>query len=293
MSYNDPVPVSDLLVQLRTQFADAGIADPQLDAELLTAAVLGETRGRVQSLAVLDAEIDGTQAERIRVLAADRAQRVPLQHLTGKAPFRHLELSVGPGVFIPRPETETVAQIAIDELHADASPEPRALDLCTGSGAIALAMATEVDRARVWAIEKDADAHAWTQRNVDAHGDGRVTLIHGDISADHDELEVVAGTFSVIATNPPYVPAGAIPRDPEVRDHDPALALYSGDDGLTIIREISRRYRRFLRPGGLIIIEHAEVQGDAVREILARDGWSGPATHRDLTLRDRATTARA
>ena len=293
LSYNDSVAVNDLLVRLRTQFAQAGIADPQLDAELLTGAVLDETRGRVQSLAVLGSHIDAAKAERILELAAERAARVPLQHLTGKAHFRHLELSVGPGVFIPRPETETVAQLAIDELHADASAEPRALDLCAGSGAIALAMATEVDRARVWAVEKDEQAHAWTTRNVDALGDGRVTLIHGDITEAHPELEEIAGTLSVIAANPPYVPAHAIPKDPEVRDHDPALALYSGDDGLTLIRSISRRYRRFLRPGGLIVIEHAEMQGDAVRAILARDGWQATATHRDLTLRDRATTARA
>lgn len=292
LSSIEPTSVRDLLLELFQEFERAGIEDPQADAELLVCAVTDESRGRVQSRAILGDTLPPEQAERVRSLAAQRAERVPLQHLTGRAPFRLIELEVGPGVFVPRPETETVAQFAIDELHADASPEPWALDLCTGSGAIALSIATEVDRARVWAVEKDPHAHAWAKRNVDRFGDGRVTLINADITERCEEVETLKGQLSVIVTNPPYVPQASIPRDPEVRDHDPDLALYSGEDGLTLIREISRRYRDYLRPGGLIVIEHADMQGPGVRAILARDGWIGAATHRDLTFRDRATTAR-
>ena len=282
-----------MLTELRTRFAASGIEDPQADAELLIGAVIGESRGRVQSLALLGKGLSEADAVRVRNLAEDRAQRVPLQHLTGRAPFRQIELEVGPGVFVPRPETETVVQFAIDELLADASPEPLALDLCTGSGAVALAMATEVDRSRVWAVEKDPHAHAWAKRNVDRLGDDRVTLLEGDIADPPEVIRALKGSLTVIATNPPYVPSGAIPHIPEVRDHDPELALYSGEDGLDLIRVISRTYRDYLRSGGLIVIEHAEHQGEAVRNILTRDGWSAPATHRDLTFRDRATTARA
>src|SRR5690606_18838944 len=164
----------------------------------------------------------------------------------------------------------------------DPHPQPRALDLCTGSGAIALALATEIDRAKVWAIEKDEHAHAWASRNIDEFGADRVTLVHGDVADPPQEIRDLKGTLSVIATNPPYVPATAVPRDPEVREHDPELALYSGDDGLDLIRHISRTYRSYLKPGGLIVIEHAELQGESVREILTADGWGGTATHRDL-----------
>lgn len=285
--------VATLLTELRTQFEAAGIEDPQTDAELIVGAVIGESRGRVQSLAILGKSLSEADSARVQTLAGDRAQRVPLQHLTGRAPFRQMELEVGPGVFVPRPETETVVQFAIDELLADASPEPLALDLCTGSGAVALAMATEVDRVRVWAIEKDPHAHAWAKRNVDRLGDDRVTLLEGDIADPPEGIRQLKGSLTVVATNPPYVPSGAIPNAPEVRDHDPELALYSGEDGLDLIRVISRTYREYLRPGGLIVIEHAEHQGEAVRSILTRDGWNAPATHRDLTFRDRATTARA
>lgn len=293
MSSIESGSVAHTLAHVRSLLEAAGVPDPDTDAQLIIGHVLGVTRGRVQALAILEETIDDDRADRIRSLAEQRAARVPLQHLTGKAPFRHLELHVGPGVFVPRPETELIAQLAIDELAADPHPNPRALDLCTGSGAIALALATEIDRAHVWAIEKDEDAHAWASRNVEELGDGRVTLIRGDVSDPPHDITALKGTLSVIATNPPYVPATAIPRDPEVREHDPELALYSGDDGLDLIRQISRTYRPYLKPGGLIVIEHAEIQGEAVREILAADGWGGTATHRDLTFRDRATTARA
>lgn len=299
-------PVAAVLSELRAQLDAAGIEDPGADVELIVAHVLDVARGRVQALAVLGSEIDDPQLERIRDLADERARRVPLQHLTGRAPFRTIELEVGPGVFVPRPETETVAQFAIDALRAVPDPEPLAVDLCTGSGAIALALANEVPTARVRAVEKSPEAHAWAARNVARLGDGRVELLLGDVAELDPESDPVAGErggslaaafaqlvgrVHVLVSNPPYVPSGMVPRDPEVRDHDPELALYSGADGLDLIRVISRAARRLVVPGGLLVLEHAEGQGRAIRELLAADGWRAAATHQDLTLRDRATTA--
>jgi release factor glutamine methyltransferase len=244
----------------------------------------------VQALAVLGSAIDRERVEQARELAEERARRIPLQHLTGRAPFRSIELSVGPGVFVPRPETETVVQFAIDALQAVPDPEPVAVDLCTGSGAIALAIANEVPTARVWAVEKSREAHAWAERNVREWGFGRVELVLGDARAP--ELpEHLAGRVDVLVSNPPYVPQDMVPRDPEVRDHDPELALYSGADGLDLIRAISLVGRDLVRPGGSLVLEHAETQGAAIRRLLAADGWRAAATHRDLTGRDRATTA--
>lgn len=283
--------LADVLGEVREQLERAGIETPGADAELILAHVCGVSRGRVQALALIGHRLDGDAVDRIRALSDERAQRVPLQHLTGRAPFRSIELSVGPGVFVPRPETETVAQFAIDALLAVPAAEPVAVDLCTGSGAIALALAHEVPTARIWAVEKSASAHAWAERNVAALGEGRVTLVHADVTDVFEVLPELRGRVNVLISNPPYVPAESIPREPEVRDHDPALALYSGPDGLDLVRVIARVGLDLVLAGGTIVLEHAESQGAAVREILETAGWKAASTHRDLTLRDRATTA--
>lgn len=269
--------------------ARAGVADPVVDAELLLAWTLGAevSRGEVHAAIIRGDGLDAAEHERFRGYVARRASREPLQHITGSAPFRHLTLSVGPGVFVPRPETEIVAQFAIDALANAAEPSPIAVDLGTGSGAIALAMATEVPHAEVHAVEKSDAAIAWTRRNVAAIAP-RVDLRHGDLATAFDDL---AGRVAVVASNPPYVPDAAIPRDDEVRLHDPALALYGGADGLDVVRIISRVGLRLARPGGTIVLEHGEWQGEEIRSILAADGWLGASTHPDLTGRDRATTA--
>ena len=311
---NDVRDVRAVLGRLRERFEAAGIADPAADAELIVGHVLGVSRGRVQALDVMGAELSPEQLDAVHGLSEERARRVPLQHLTGRAPFRQLELSVGPGVFVPRPETETVVQFGIDELRALPDAEPIAVDLCTGSGAIALAIAHEVPAARVWAVEKSVEAHAWAERNVREWGAGRVALLRGDVieldrggraadagSRDDDPgsassigaaFEPLQGRVAVLVSNPPYVPRDMVPRDPEVRDHDPALALYSGADGLDLIRAISRIALRLVRPGGLLVLEHAEMQGAAIRALLTADGWAGAETRPDLTGRDRATLAR-
>ncbi|MHA3724505.1 peptide chain release factor N(5)-glutamine methyltransferase [Leucobacter sp. HY1910] len=304
---SDPRSLQYMLAALCDQFSQAGIDTPEADAELLAGHVLGVSRGRVQALAIMGSTLEGDDAARLEALAAQRADRVPLQHLTGRAAFRTLELQVGPGVFVPRPETELLAQLAIDELRG--ANDAVALDLCTGSGAVALALAQEVPGARVWAVEKSVEAHAWATRNVAEWGDGRVTLLLGDVaeldpkypagpvvapaSAVARAILPLAGRVTVLASNPPYVPAAAIPRDPEVREHDPDLALYGGEDGLDVIRVLSRVGRHLVAPGGLIALEHAEEQGAAIRRLLERDGWTLAQTHLDLTGRDRVTTARA
>ncbi|MGN7859835.1 peptide chain release factor N(5)-glutamine methyltransferase [Microbacterium sp. 22303] len=280
------VPLADALRRAATTLGDGGVPDPVVDAELLAGHVLGLGRGAVQAAMIRGDVLTDADEAALDALVARRAAREPLQHLTGMAPFRHLELAVGPGVFVPRPETEIVAQFAIDALLATASPVPVGVDLCTGSGAIALALATEVPHAQVHAVELSPEAHAWALRNT--AGQENLALVLGDLRSELGELD---GTVDVVISNPPYVPDDAIPRDPEVRLHDPALALYGGPDGLDVVRAISRRAWALLHPGGTLVLEHAEVQGDAIRELLAADGWRATATHRDLTQRDRATTA--
>jgi release factor glutamine methyltransferase len=283
-----PVPLRALRERATAELAAAGVPDPEVDAELLLGHVLGLGRGEVQARIALDAEVADEDAAAIRALVARRAAREPLQHLTGRAPFRGLELAVGPGVFVPRPETEIVAQFAIDALQASATAEPIAVDLGTGSGAIALALATEVPRAHVHAVEASPEAMAWARRNVEESGVENLELVLGDLADAFEELD---GTVAVVISNPPYVPTDAVPRDPEVRLFDPAIALYGGADGLDLVRAVSRTGWRLLHPGGTLVIEHGELQGESIRDILRTDGWRAPATHPDLLGRDRATTA--
>ncbi|WP_125774389.1 peptide chain release factor N(5)-glutamine methyltransferase [Antribacter gilvus] len=284
-----------LVRRAAAELADGGVGTPRVDAELLLAHTLGVPRGEVRRLAILDAPLPDDAAAAFRGLVARRAAREPLQHLTGMAPFRHLELAVGPGVFVPRPETEQVAQVAIDEAARVAAERGSAVvvDLCTGSGAIALAVATEVPGAEVHAVELDAAAHAWAERNVAASSSATavVRLVRGDARTALRELD---GTVDVVVSNPPYVPPGAVPVDPEVAEHDPAVALYGlGADGLEVPRGVSAAAARLLRPGGLYVMEHAEVQAEAARDMVGAVGAFGAVeTRTDLTGRPRMVVAR-
>jgi release factor glutamine methyltransferase len=267
--------------------AGAGIDSAEFDAVALAAHVLGATTSDVRKLMVMGARApDGFEA-----LVAERARRVPLQHLTGKAGFRHLELSVGPGVFVPRFETELVAGLAITHLLC-LPPRPTTVavvDLCTGSGAIALAIKDEVPAAEVHGVELSDLAHAWAIRNRDDLGlDVDIRL--GDATLAFADLE--AGV-DVVVSNPPYIPVGAVPNDPEVRDHDPEVALYGGGlDGLRIPLEIAARAAELLRPGGFFVMEHADVQGDSLPAGLRVTGsWVSIQDHVDLNGRPRAVTA--
>ncbi|WP_454043226.1 peptide chain release factor N(5)-glutamine methyltransferase [Cellulosimicrobium sp. Marseille-Q8652] len=282
--------------------ADAGVASARADAELLLAHALAVPRDEVRRLVVLDRPLPDDAAQAFAELVARRAERVPLQHLTGTAPFRHLELVVGPGVFVPRPETEQVAQVAVDEAAAVVAREGRAVvvDLCTGSGAIALAVASEVPGTEVHAVELDGDAHAWAARNVAAARAATGAVVHlvrGDARralAGHPAAGGLDGACDVVVSNPPYVPSDAVPRDPEVAEHDPAVALYGlGADGLEVPRGVTAAAARLLRPGGLYVMEHAEVQAAAARAMVGATGaFVDVRTRADLTGRDRMVVAR-
>jgi release factor glutamine methyltransferase len=261
--------------------------------------VLGLSRGGVTAAVVRGARIDATTARAIEELVEQRAARLPVQHLTGHAAFRTLELDVGPGVFVPRPETEVVAGLAIDEAAAlaDAGRSVLVVDLCTGSAAIALAVAVEVPAARVVAVELDPLAHAWAERNVATMAprvDGRVDLRRGDaVGSDRGVLADLAGAVDVVVANPPYIPAGARPVDPEVADHDPPVALYGGGaDGLDVPRGVVTAAAGLLRDGGLLVMEHGDGQGPYARRLVARAGWHDIDTAEDLTGRPRALLAR-
>jgi release factor glutamine methyltransferase len=270
------------------RLTDAGVATPEADADLLVGHVLELSRGEVQAKAIAGAELRGDQLDELEPMLDRRVAREPLQHITGRAYFRSLSLAVGPGVFVPRPETEQVAQFAVDALRAVPSPEPIGVDLGTGSGAIAFALATEVPNSRVYAVEVSPEAFEWTTRNRELTGATNATLTLGDLADAFPELD---GTVDVVISNPPYIPAGAIPRDLEVQLHDPSIALYGGADGLDVVHQVSATATRLLHSGGTLVLEHGELQGPAIAGLLRDDGWVAVATHRDLLGRDRATTA--
>lgn len=273
----------DLLRTAAARLAAAGVPSPDHDAAELLAHALGTTRGQLPLVAGVPPE----PADTFALLVARRAAREPLQHLTGSASFRHVELQVGPGVFVPRPETELLAGWAVDRARA-AGERPVVVDLCCGSGAIALSIADEVAHAQVHAVELDAAAHAWADRNLQDSG---VDLRLGDMADAFPDLDAAV---DVVVCNPPYIPLDAWASvAPEVRDHDPALALWSGGDGLDAMRVLAATAARLLRPGGWVGAEHADVQGESARRVLLDTGrWSEVRDHRDLAGRARFLTAR-
>ncbi len=285
------MPVSLLLDEIAlaaARLAEAGVESPRAEAELIAAHVHGVRRTELH--AVPDSAFDARFWEGV----GRRAAREPLQHITGVAYFRYLELDVGPGVFVPRPETEVMTGWAIDRLREMDVAEPVVVDLGTGSGAIALAIAQEVPRARVHAVEADPIARAWTERNVARcaaaapYTSGRVTLHGGDFTEGLGDLN---RTADLVVSNPPYIPVGAtVP--PEVGEYDPPAALWSGEDGLDAIRGVERVARRLLRPGGAVAVEHGSPQGAAVYWVFCEEaGWRDTRNHKDLARRDRFVTA--
>jgi release factor glutamine methyltransferase len=283
-----PEPITGALARAAELLERAGVPSARVDAELLLGSILDVSRGRLQASALMDATLTAAQSDQFSAYLVRRAAREPLQHITGKAPFRSMELSIGPGAFVPRPETEQVAQFAIDALRAVPSANPFGVDLGTGSGAIALAMATEVPHASIWAVENSPEAFIWARRNREETGADNATVVFVDLA---DALPELNGRVDVVISNPPYIPLGAIPRDPEVRLFDPEHALYGGEDGLDVVHAVSTTALRLLHPGGTLVMEHGELQGEAIAALLRADGWNAVATHRDLLGRDRATTA--
>lgn len=277
-----------LLAGGRAALAAAGVPSPDADAVELLSHVLGVDHGEVRMRGILRTPVVERDAERFEDLVQERATRVPLQHLTGRAHFRHLTLAVGPGVFVPRPETELTAGHAVEAARA-AGPAPVVVDLCTGSGAIALAVADEVPGARVHAVELSPDAHGWARRNTDRLG-LPVDLRLGDATTAFEDLE---GAVDVVVSNPPYIPDGAVPVDPEVRDHDPALALFGRSaDGLAVPLAVAARAAVLLHAGGVLVMEHADEQGESLPAALRATGeWRDVVDHRDLAGRPRTTVA--
>jgi release factor glutamine methyltransferase len=280
----------DEIAVAASRLAEAGVESPRTDAELIAAHVHGVARGSLHT--VPDAAFDPRYWDDV----ARRASREPLQHITGQAYFRYLELVVGPGVFVPRQETEVMTGWAIEALGEMDIAEPVVADLGTGSGAIALAIAQEVPGARVHAVEADPLARQWAERNIARcaeaapHTSGRVALHGGDFASALPDL---GGAVDLVISNPPYIPVGAwVP--PEVGEYDPATALWGGTDGLDAIRVVERVARRLLRSDGLVAVEHGAPQGAAVYWVFAEEhGWRGTRNHTDLAGRDRFVTARS
>lgn len=252
--------------EVAARLAAAGVPSPDADAATLIAFVAGSR--------AFEPQLTAPQHEQLEALVQRRCAREPLQHLTGVAGFRYLDIQVGPGVFVPRPETEVLVDVALQE------PFTTAIDLCTGSGAIALALATETD-AEVTGVEADPQAFRWAVRNAK----GRIKLLRADVCAPLD-----LGPVDLVVSNPPYIPDAMVPRDPEVAKHDPMPALYGGEDGMRVIRCVVARARELLHPGGRLLIEHGESQGQQVRDLLA--GFDDVRTWPDLTGRDRVTGGR-
>jgi release factor glutamine methyltransferase len=276
------------------ELAAAGVGSPRVDAELLAAHVLGIDRGELQVRLARGDRLPGPALERWRRLVAARAARTPLQHLTGRAPFRRLDLAVGPGVFVPRPESELLVEAAVRELG---DRPGLVVDLCTGSGAIALAVADEVATARVVALELEPSPLAWAARNrAEVVAGERVELREGDVRGAAGPRGVLADLVDrvdVVTANPPYIPPGAVPVEAEVADHDPPAALYGGgDDGLDVPRAVVEAAAALLRPGGLLLMEHADVQGPATHALADGGPWSRLRTLSDLAGRDRVLSAR-
>jgi release factor glutamine methyltransferase len=260
----------------------AGVASPEHDARALALHVLGLSK---PSELVL---VDDLDEARYDALVARRASREPLQHLTGSVGFRWIELEVGPGVFVPRPETESVVQWAVD--HTE--PGSLLVDLCAGSGTVAFSLAHEVLGATVHAVERDPAAFEWARRNAKNRvkaGDREVHLHLGSLEGALPELD---GTVDLVVSNPPYVALHERDQmDPEVADHDPEIALFAGEDGLDVIRLVEQAARRLLKPGGLVVVEHSDRQGISAPALFG-EGWSDVQDHQDLTGRDRFLTAR-
>lgn len=273
-------PLRAAIAAAADTLARAGIDSARTDAELLAAHVAGTERGR---LVLLDAPGPGF-FDRFDEAVAARAKRIPLQHITGRAAFGPADLRVGPGVFVPRPETEALLEWALAQ---DLPPNPVILDLCTGSGALAIALAISIPGARVTAVDDDACALDYARRNT---AGTTVRVMAGDVT-DPALLSEFDGAVDMVVANPPYIPVGA-ELEPEVAQHDPAHALYGGADGMSVIRPIVRSAARWLVPGGLLAVEHDDTTATATVAEMEGGAFTDVTARRDLTGRPRFVTAR-
>lgn len=284
--------VGDVIRNAAARLRSAGIETPEHDAKLLLAEAAGVELRDIDKAMLMGSELD-YDAGRFGAMLERRAKREPLQYIVGHAPFRYLDLEVGPGVFIPRPETETVVQAGLDWLTRHGMMTPLVVDLCAGSGAIGLSVVTEVPDSRVWAVELEPRTAEWTRRNL-AETAKRYPSIASNYQleiADATSMATLAhldGTVDMVITNPPYIPELDVPEQPEVRDWDPELALYGGSaDGTLIPERIIERSFRLLKPGGALVMEHDVSQGDRLVAYAKAAGFTEASTGRDWTGRDR------
>lgn len=285
----------------------SGVDTPEHDAKVLFAEAFDADLqsvdkamlmgGGPSALAGSTGNVVGAAMERFHAMVDRRAKREPLQHITGHAPFRYLDLHVGPGVFVPRPETELVVQEGIDWTVEHGMYSAKVVDLCAGSGAIGLSFVTEVPGSEVWAVEKSEAAAKWTRRNIEAVAERYPTIAsnyHLEIAdaTQMPTLRQLDGTIDIVLTNPPYVPLADIPEQPEARDHDPDMALYGGSaDGTLIPERIIDRAARLLKPGGLMVMEHDISQGDRLAVFARSKGFGQVRVHDDYTGRPRYLAA--
>ena len=278
--------ISEALELATDKFSAAGVLSPSVDAELLGCFILEASRSELTLLAIAGEIFPENRLADFLEAVQRREKREPLQHITGLAPFRHLELEVGPGVFIPRPETEQLVDLAIQKLESIQNPV--IVDLCSGSGAISIALTTEVAGSIVFSVELSKDAFSFLTRNYQRYGLDPKSLRNENLTTALAEME--AGV-DLVVSNPPYIPDAAVSIDLEVQLHDPALALYGGADGLDVIRQISTRAWYLLRPGGHLVLEHAHTQAPAIGELLLTQGWQEVVSASDLTGKDRMISA--
>lgn len=267
--------------------SEAGIESARIDAELLAAHVIGTERGKLPIIDPPDADFYPRYDEVIAV----RSQRIPLQHITGTAAFDSLRLNVGPGVFIPRPETEAMLEWAVGQ---DIPDSATIVDLCTGSGALAIALARYRPRATVIAVERDPVALNYARRNGESASretqSATVEWIEADVTSS-DLLPALTGTVDLLVANPPYIPDGAM-LEPEVARHDPSDALFGGPDGMSVIRPIVSLAANWLRADGLLAIEHDDTTSALTVELIDKTGeFTDIAAHRDLAGKPRFVTA--
>lgn len=299
---SDAPRMGAVLEAAAARLARAGIDAARHDAKLLLAESAGRSLSDVDKAVLMDdafSQFAPSPEARgaFESMLARREAREPLQHIVGHAPFRYLELEVGPGVFVPRPETELVVQEAIDWITAHGLYSPRVVDLCAGSGAIGLAIATEVPGAQVWAVELDTQAAQWTRRNMHKVGERFPDLVANYRLEVADAtcpvtLATLDGTADVVISNPPYIPLTNVPQQPEVRDFDPDTALYGGSaDGMMIPERIIVRAAALVRKGGLFVMEHDITQGDRTVAFARANGFTEARTHADLTGRPRYLVA--
>ncbi len=297
----------------------AGVDTPEHDAKLLCAEAFGTQLQDVDKAMLMGDEAEklvATSAGRLsgesqetrsqtvenaisifHDMVGRRVKREPLQHITGHAPFRYLDLKVGSGVFIPRQETELIVQEGIDWAVRNGMYSARVVDLCAGSGAIGLAFATEMPGSEVWAVEKSEQTAQWTRRNLNETARTYPSIAsnyHLEIADAtlNPTLNQLDGTIDIVLTNPPYVPLADVPQQPEVRDYDPQMALYGGSaDGTLIPELIIDRAAGLLRQGGLLVMEHDITQGDRLAAYADAHGFTGACIRNDYTNRPRYLVA--